>query len=133
MTSESIVSHERDWYTSRWWRPCCRGRSVCISVEGWRAEQSGAEILYNLQAQNLLNHHRKVIRNLAEEQGADCQERTQKPHFLSTIPVMNWKGWGGAEKQISCGNSSLFSAWFATVLQCVRIYIHVFVNHSLAQ
>lgn len=56
-----------------------------------------------------------------------------KPHFLPTIPVMNRKGWGGATNQISCRPQSLFSAWFATVLQCVRIYIHAFVNHSSVQ
>lgn len=46
----------------------------------------------------------------------------------STIPEMNWKGWGGAGKQISCHNESPLSACSATVLRCVRIYIHVLLT-----
>lgn len=46
----------------------------------------------------------------------------------STIPEVNWKGWGGAGKQISCHNESPLSARSATVLRCVRIYIHVLLT-----
>lgn len=74
----------------------CSRHFPCTYVSGWMQDTERAhwtEAFPNLQTLNFLNHHGKAERNLAGEQGADCQERAQSSIFPSTIPVMNWKDW----------------------------------------
>lgn len=104
---------------------------VCVPVSGWMQDAERAhraEVFPNLQTPTFLNHHEKATRNLAGEQGADCQERVQSSILSPQKTCNELEGLGGAEKQISCLCWSSLSAWLATVLQCVRIYIHMFVN-----
>lgn len=117
------------WRLVLWKGVCvCVCAHPCQWMDARRRKSTQGWSLSQLADTNLPKSSRKKPREIWQESRVQIAKRGYKAPFSLHKTCNELEGLGGAEKQISCLCCSPLSARFATVLQCVRIYIHMFVN-----
>lgn len=86
------------------------------------------KILKRQQTTNSPKSSLKSHQKSGKERSTDCQEVAQKQYFLCTMTVMNWKGWGGAEKQISSSQLKAVSNIISNSVTMCQNCIHVLLT-----